>query len=119
MFLLRSAVIAEPVSDGPYTSLLTAECMEHSGTRAMVSERVLAAKAAHTQGRPAADKTLGRKHLYACTLFCPGTPNVPTALPDVVQPLSGLSKLPASFSSSGEMKASYSFAVGVGMLAAA
>lgn len=61
MFRLRSAVIngiAEPVSVGPYATLLTAESTEHPGTRAVVSERVLAAKAAHTQGRPAADKTL-------------------------------------------------------------
>lgn len=57
MFRLRSAVIngiAEPVSVGPYATFVTAESTEHPGT----PERVLAAKAAHTQGRPAADKTL-------------------------------------------------------------
>lgn len=61
MFRLRSAVInctAEALSVSPYITLFTAECTEHAGTRAVVSERVLAAKAAHTQGRPAADKTL-------------------------------------------------------------
>lgn len=44
MFRLRSAVIndtAEAV--GPYTTLLTAECTEHPGIRAVVSETALAA----------------------------------------------------------------------------
>lgn len=61
VFRLRSAAIngaAELVSVGPYATLLAAECEKHPGTRAVVSERVLAAKAAHTQGRPAADKSL-------------------------------------------------------------
>lgn len=61
MFRLRSAAIdgaAQPVSVSPCATLLTAECEKHPGTRTVVSERVVAAKAAHTHGRPAADKTL-------------------------------------------------------------
>lgn len=59
MFRLRAAVInsLSLVSAGPYTTLLTAECTQHPGPRVALSERVLVAKAAHTQGHPAADKT--------------------------------------------------------------
>lgn len=50
---------------------------------------------------------------------CPAQPGTPASIlpllsPDVAQPLSGLSERPASSASSGEMKASRSYAVGVG-----
>lgn len=54
-----------------------------------------------------------------CVCVCPAWPGTPVSLlpllsPDVAQPLSGLSECPASSTSSGEMKASHSYAVGVG-----
>lgn len=72
-------------------------------------------------GLPAADRAFVR-HPPACARPArPGTPTSPLPLlsPDVAQPLSGLSECPASSASSGEMKASRSYAVGVGKPAAA
>ena len=59
-----------------------------------------------------------------CVCACPAWPGTPASLlsqlsPDVAEPLSGLTGCPASSASSGKMKASHSFAVGVGTLAAA
>lgn len=59
-----------------------------------------------------------------CVCVCPAWPGTPASLlsqlsPDVAEPLSGLTGCPASSASSGKMKASHSFAVGVGTLAAA
>lgn len=45
---------------------------------------------------------------------CTATSLLPLLSPDVAQPLSGLSECLASFASLGKMKASRSYAVGVG-----
>lgn len=50
-----------------------------------------------------------------CLAWHPCAPSVlPPLSPDVAQPLSGLSERSASSASSGEMKASHTYSVGVG-----
>lgn len=77
---------------------------------------MLAGETVCTRGLPAADRAFVK---HACVNACVaqlGTPVsiLPLLSPDVAQPLSGLSERPASSASSGEMKASHSYAVGVG-----
>lgn len=83
------------------------------------SERVLAGEAVCTQGLPAADRAFVLAYVYALPGLAPPASLLPLLSPDVAQPLSGLSERPASSASSGEMKASQSYAVGVGKQAAA